>query len=213
MTSTDALIHDLSASLLPVRRRRPGLEALALAALGGAELALVLLFRMRPDLGQVILSPLMVWKIGSLALLAAASITLALRSFAPTAKLRHGLVLLPVLALLTLAAGAFVTGGADAGRPLAERLAPAHGLICVAAIVVLGLPMMALLAVLMRRAAPTRPAQSAWIAGLAASTAGALIFTACCPMNDPLYILVWYSAAIALLTIAARVLLPRRFRL
>jgi len=50
-------------------------------------------------------------------------------------------------------------------------------------------------------------------AGLAASLCGALIFTACCPMNDPLYIVVWYSAGIGAVTAAARWLLPRRFRL
>ena len=214
MTSTEALVLDLSARVAPVRRRSLRREAAALLALGGAELGLILMFgAMRPDMGRVILSPLMAWKIGSLAILAVASCAVAMRSFAPSSPPRRGLVLLPGLAALTLIGGALVTNAADSSRSLMERLAPAHGMLCATAIVLLALPMMALLAVLMRRAAPVRPARSAWVAGVAASTCGALIFTACCPMNDPLYIVVWYSIGTAIVTAAARWLLPRRFQL
>ena len=214
MTSTDALIVDLSARLVPVQRRSLRREAAALLALGGAELALILIFgAMRPNLGRVILWPFMVWKIGSLAVLAVVSCAVAMRSFTPTTSSRYGLALLPGLAALTLIGGAFVTNAAESSRSLMERLAPAHGILCVTFIVVLAIPVMALLAVLMRRAAPVRPARSAWVAGVAASTCGALIFTACCPINDPLYIVVWYSAGIAIVTAAARWLLPRRFQL
>ena len=214
MTSTDALILDLSARLAPVQRRSVRREAAALLGLGGAELALILIFgAMRPDMGRVILSSLMAWKIGSLAVLAVASCAVAVRSFTPSSPSGRGLVLLPSLAALTLIGGAFVTSAADSSRSLMERLAPAHGILCVTSIVLLAIPVMALLAVLMRRAAPVRPARSAWVAGIAASTCGALIFTACCPMNDPLYIVVWYSAGIAIVTAVARWLLPRRFQL
>ena len=214
MTSTDALILDLSARLTPVQRRSLRREAAALLALGGAELALVLMVgAMRPDMAQVILSPLMAWKIGSLAFLAVESCAVAMRSFTPATSSKHGLALLTGLAALTLISGAFVTNAVDSSRSLLERLAPAHGILCATSIVVLATPVMALLAVLMRRAAPVRPARSAWIAGVAASTCGALIFTACCPINDPLYIIVWYSAGIAIMTAAGRWLLPRRFQL
>ena len=214
MTSTENLIHDLSADLAPVQRRNVRREAGALLALGAAELALIVMFDfVRPDMGRVILSPFMVWKIGSLALLAGVSCTIAIRSFAPPASSRRRLMLPLGLAGFALIAGVLVTPAADRGQSLLERLAPAQGLLCTASIVVLALPLMALLAVLMRRAAPVYPKQSAQAAGLAASTLGALIFTACCPMNDPLYIIVWYSIAVATVTALARWLLPRRFRL
>jgi hypothetical protein len=214
MTSTEALIRDLSADLPSVRRRSVWREAGALLVLGGAELALILMFgAMRPDMGRMILSPYMVWKIGSLALLAGVSGTVAMRSFAPPASSRRGLVMTLGLAGLVMIGGAFVTPVADSGRSLLDRLSPAQGLLCATSIIVLALPMMALLAVLMRRAAPVRPERSAVAAGLAASTCGALVFTICCPMNDPLYIAVWYSVGVAAVTAAARWLLPRRFRL
>jgi hypothetical protein len=214
MISTDALIHDLSADCLPVQRRSIGREAAALLALGAAELALVLIFAgMRPDMGRAILSPYMVWKIGSLAILAGVSCTVAIRSFAPPVSSRRGLAVALGIAALAILGGAFVTSAADSGRPLIERLAPMHGMLCAVSIVVLALPMMTLLAVLMRRAAPVYVERSALATGLAASTFGALIFTACCPMNDPLYIIVWYSLGVAAVAAAARWLLPRRFRL
>lgn len=214
MTSTDALILDLSAHLAPVRRRSLRREAAALLALGGAELALILMFgAMRPDIAQVILTPFMAWKICGLAALAVASCAVALRSFGPVTSQGCGLALLLGLAALMLVGGAFVNEAADDSQSVVQRLAPAHGILCVTAIVVLAMPIAALLAVLMRRGAPVRPARSAWVAGVAASTCGALVFTACCPMNDPLYIVVWYSAAIAIVTAAARWLLPLRFQL
>jgi len=214
MTSTDALILDLSADLAPVKRRSMARDALFLLALAAVELALVFgMGAMRPDMGMVILSPYMIWKLGSLALLASLSSAIVMRSFTPPASARHGVALMLGIAGLIMVGGIFVTSAPDAGRSLIDRLSPAHGLICTAAIVVLALPMMAMLAVLMRRAAPVQPRDSAIAAGISASTIGALVFAFCCPANDPLYIVVWYSAGVAMVTAIARWLLPRRFRL
>jgi hypothetical protein len=214
MTSTDALIRKLSADLTPVARRSVSREAGAVLALGAVELALIMLVHgPRADMGRVITAPYMIWKIASLALLAGVSCAMAMRSFAPQPSSRRSFLLLLGAATLAIAAGVFVTPLADNGRPIAERLAPAHGCLCTTSIVVLALPLVALLGVLMRRAAPVRPRQSALAAGFAASTCGALVFTACCPMNDPLYIIVWYSIGVAAVTAAARWLLLCRFRL
>jgi hypothetical protein len=214
MTSTDALILNLSADLVPVKRRNVSREAAVLMVLAAAELAFIIgVGAMRPDMGRVILSPFMMWKMGSLVLLAGAACTVALRSFAPPAASRRGLMLVLGLAGLAIVAGSLVTSAADSDRPLIDRLSPVHGMLCATAITVLAMPIMAALAVLMRRAAPVRPKESAFACGLAAATCGALIFTACCPMNDPLYIAVWYSSGVAAVALAARWLLPRRFRL
>jgi hypothetical protein len=214
MMSNDALILDLVADLAPVRRRSMWRDMLWLFALAALELALLVMAgAMRPDMARMIVSPAMIWKIASLAILAGVSCAAALRSFAPPAPSGRGIMAAIGVAGLTVIGALFVTPSADGGRSLLERLSPAHGLLCAVSIVVLALPLIAMLAVLMRRAAPVRPARSALAAGLAASTCGALVFTICCPMNDPLYIIAWYSAGIAVVTGAARWLLPRRFRL
>lgn len=213
MTSTDSLILDLSADLAPVKRRSVPHEAVLLVAVGAAELVLLLgAGAMRQDMERVILSPFMIWKIGSLMLLAGVTCAIAMRSFSPPASSRRSLLLAFGLAALAIVAGIFVTA-ADGGRPLLDRLSPVHGVLCATSIVVLATPLVVALAALMRRAAPVRPKQSALACGLAAATSGALVFTVCCPMNDPLYIAVWYSVAVTIVAGMARWLLPRRFRL
>ena len=214
MTSTNALMQDLSTDQPSVRRRDPRREIGALLAIGGIELALIAIAgRIRPDMEQVLLSSFMLWKIGSFALLAGLCCTVALRSFTPAASSRRELLVVAGVAALAIAFGAVATPDAEASRPLIERLAPVHGLVCAAAITALSLPLVAAFAVALRRAAPVQPRRSALASGLAASTLGALVFTACCPMNDPLYIIVWYSVGVAAVTVAARWLLPWRFRL
>lgn len=214
MTSTDALIRTLSADLTPVKRRSVSREAGVLAAIGVAEAGLLLSAgAMRPDMAQMISTPFMVWKIGSLALLAGVTCIVALRSLAPPFNVRRGLRVALALTMLAIVAGTIVTSGMNSGLSLLARLSPAHGLLCATAITVLSLPIMATLAVLMRRAAPVRPQESALACGIAAAASGALIFTICCPTNDPLYVVVWYALGVAAVASIARWLLPRRFRL
>jgi hypothetical protein len=215
--SNDALILDLAADLRPVRRRSPSREALLLLGVAGAEVAVILIAGvMRPDMGRMIGSAFMIWKIASLALLTLLATAVAVRSFSPAGPAGRGL--LPAAGLAGLAVligliGLIVTPAAEAARPLAERIAPVHGMVCAVAIMVLALPLLAVLGLVMRRAAPTRPRISALAAGIAAGTGGALVFTLCCPMNDPLYVILWYGLACAAITFISRWLLPRRFRL
>ena len=212
--SNDALILDLSSNLAPVRRRRMVREAGLVAALGTAELALFLgMGMMRPDMPHMATSPYLLWRMGSLAVLAGIACTVAIRSFSPTARPRNGVMLACVLAIAAIVGGMFVTPAGVSSQTLLERLDPARGVVCAGSIFVLSLPVVALLGMLMRRAAPTQPKLSAIASGIAAGTVGALVFAVCCPFNDPLYVVVWYSVGCAAVAGAARWRLPRRFRL
>lgn len=212
--SSDALVLDLSADLRPVRRRHALREVALVLGLGAAELAMLLgLGMMRPDMGRMITSPYMLWKLGSLAILTGVACSVAIRSFSPTNRPRRGLLVTLALASVAAMAGAVFVPGGGGGQPVLQRLAPVHGMLCAVSIVVLSMPLMAMLVVLMRNAAPTHPTGSAIASGMAASTLGAFVFAFCCPMNDPLYIAIWYAVACAVVTGAARWLLPRRFRL
>ncbi|MGK6324321.1 NrsF family protein [Sphingomonas sp. DT-51] len=212
--SNDALIAALSSDLAPVRRRSVVREGALLLALCGMELALFLAMgAMRPDMNHAADSPYLMWRVGSLALLAVVACAVAIRSFSPAARTRPGLTLAGALAAAALVGGVFVTPSGAAHRALLDRIDPASGIICATSIVVLSLPVMALLAALMRRAAPAQPLISALAAGLAAGSCGAFVFAFCCPFNDPLYAVVWYSTGCGAVTAAARWCLPRRFRL
>lgn len=212
--SNDALVLDLSANVAPVRRRRMLQEAGLVAALGVVELALVLgLGMMRPDMTHMGASPYLLWRVGSLAILAAIACTVAIRSFSPTARPRRGVMLACALAAIAMMGGA-VVGPVDVGsQTLLDRIDPARGIVCAGSIFVLSLPVVAMLGRLMRSAAPTQPRISALASGIAAGTVGALVFAFCCPFNDPLYVVVWYSIGCAAVAGAARWRLPRRFRL
>ncbi|SER56441.1 NrsF family protein [Sphingobium sp. YR768] len=212
--SSESLISNLSSDLGPVQRRSMMREGGLVLALGAAELALFLgLGVMRPDMSHMVGSPYLMWRVGSLGLLAVIACVLAIRSFSPTARPRQGLMLACALAVAAIVGGAFVTPDGASERALLDRIDPAHGMLCAMSIFVLSLPIVALLGALMRRAAPTQPRLSALASGIAAGACGAFVFAFCCPFNDPLYVVVWYTIGCAAVAGAARWRLPRRFRL
>lgn len=212
--SNESLIADLSSDLTPVQRRSMLREGGLVLALGTAELMLFLgLGVMRPDMSHMAGSPFLMWRVGSLGLLAVIACVLAIRSFSPTAHPRPGLMLASAIAVAAIVGGAFVTPDGASARALLDRINPTSGILCATWIFALSLPIVALLGALMRRAAPTQPRLSALASGIAAGTCGAFVFAFCCPFNDPLYVVVWYSIGCAAVTAVARWCLPRRFRL
>jgi hypothetical protein len=212
--SNEALIFDLSSELAPVRRRSMMREGALVLALGMVELALFLAMGvMRPDMSHMAGSPYLIWRVGSLGVLAVVACLLAIRSYAPTARPRRGLMVASAVAIIAIVGGVFVTPEGMTERALLNRIDPAHGVMCATSIFVLSLPIVALLGALMRRAAPTQPRLSALASGIAAGACGAFVFAFCCPFNDPLYVVVWYSVGCAAVAAAARWRLPRRFRL
>lgn len=212
--SSESLIVDLSSNLAPVQRRSMLREGGLVLALGAVQLALFLgLGAMRPDISTMAGSPYLMWRVGSLGLLAVVACVLAIRSFSPMARPRRGLMLACALAVAAIVGGMFVTPDSASERALLDRIDPVSGMLCAISIFVLSLPIMALLGALMRRAAPTQPRLSALASGIAAGACGAFVFAFCCPFNDPLYVVVWYSVGCAAVAAAARWRLPRRFRL
>src|SRR3546814_1834172 len=92
--SSETLIVALSSDLAPVQRRSMLREGGLVLALGVVELALfVSMGVMRPDMHHITGSPFLIWRVGSLGLLAAVACVLAIRSFSPTARPRRGLML------------------------------------------------------------------------------------------------------------------------
>ncbi len=212
--SSETLIAQLSSDLAPVHRRSMLREGGLVLALGAVELALFLaLGAMRPDMHHMGGSPFLMWRVGSLGLLAVAACVVAIRSYSPTAQPRRGLLLACAVVALAIVGGAFVTPEGVGDSALLDRINPASGIVCATSIFVLSLPIVALLGALMRKAAPTLPRLSALASGIAAGACGAFVFAFCCPFNDPLYVVVWYSIGCSAVAAAARWHLPRRFRL
>ncbi|MFN8722300.1 MAG: NrsF family protein, partial [Rhodospirillales bacterium] len=77
-----------------------------------------------------------------------------------------------------------------------------NGLVCLTAVPALAaLPLVAMLAAL-RHGAPSRPTISGAVAGLASGALAATAYAAHCTDDSPLFVALWYPAAIAIVTTA-----------
>ena len=207
--SIDRLVDRLASDLKPVRRRSLARDSLILCVLGAVELALFFgLGLMRPDMPSAMEQPSFWWKLTSLGLIALVGGAVAIASFDPAGSPRRGLRWLAVIVALCLAAG-WGIDAARAGLPvLAARLNWPSGVQCVWKMVALSLPAVVGLGVLMRRGAPTDTGGTALVVGIAAAAWGAFVFVFACPVDDPLYIAVWYAVGCGLVTLFARLVLP-----
>lgn len=217
LTAPDPLIDRLVADLGAVRPRRWTREAALLAALVVAEIAIFVALRgVRPDMPTAMAAPAFWWKSASLAIIAllAAAATIVSLDPAVTTRPRFARLSrwLAVAAPLLLATGWLIDAGASGGDALLARLEWRDGVDCLLNVALLSLPLVLALGIMMRRGAATQPGRTALAAGLAAAGFAAFIFAFHCDHDDPLYVAVWYGAAVAVVTGFARLLLPRLTR-
>lgn len=208
---TDQLVDVLVADLKPVRKRSVAGDVRILAFLLAIEFGLYwLLGSGHGHIAEATASmPSFLWKLGSLALLAAVSVVVALRSLDPARPPHRGLGVIAALVAMILLVGWMVDATtAHTARPFWQRLAITDGLDCVRSIVLLAIPPIAALGWLMRRAAPTDLRGSALSIGIASAALGALLFVIACPHGDPLYVMIWFMLASLIVALTARLALP-----
>jgi hypothetical protein len=208
---TDDLIASLAADAAPVTPIRPG-PVLGLFLLAAAALFALCMMTgdARPDMAQAMGHPMFWWKMGAFALPATAAsvgVALALR---PEAELGHVWRTIAALSLVALLAGVALSPGAGAGY-LARIWRP-EAWNCLKSVLGMGLPMAALFAFALSRGAPTRPMEAARMAGLAAGSWAAAVFALACPVDDPLYTLVWFTISVGLVALAASLAVPPLLR-
>ncbi|MBA2933176.1 DUF1109 domain-containing protein [Sphingomonas sp. CGMCC 1.13654] len=208
MTS-ERLLDELASGLTPVRCRSAGRDGLIVGGLAVSELTLFLMMGLaRPDMHHAMGEMSFWWKLATLGLLTVLAVTTAVRSFDPAVSPSRGLRWAAALAVIALLIGWGIDASHHASRPLLARLEWREGVNCLAWMVLLSLPMLAALAVLMRRGAPTHRRGSAMAAGLGAAAWGAFVFFFACGHDDPLYIVFWYGLGCVLVGLAGRTLLP-----
>ena len=210
---TERLIDGLVAGLTPVRRRTWWRDAALLALVAAAELVVVTTWLpMRHDMLNAMRGMMFWWKVGGSVCITVASIAALVVLLTPDARPNAGRRrMLGAAAGVLLAGLALVAAGAmpmQVGTMADWR----EGLACVTCIVVLGLPLLAAMVVVARRAAPARPRAAATAAGLAAAGWGSVVFSWCCPHDDPAYVAMWFGLALAGGALAGRLLLPRLLR-
>ena len=211
--ASDPLIDRLVGELTPVVRPNRARQVALLIGLGVAETGLFLWFYgMRPDAMAAMHHPSMWWKGGSLLLIAALAGAAVLRAQSPGERARPLIAASLWVALAAVLAGWLIDAGAAGTAALIARLDWREGLACTGVVVALAVPAAAVLALLLKRGAPVEPGRAAIAAGLAAAAWGGFVFTFNCPHDDPLYIVVWFGLAVAVITGLCRWVLPQLTR-
>lgn len=197
---TEDLITALAADARPAG---PSLgRGLLLAVAAGGVVALILfaaLLGLRGDLGTALGSARFLLKFLVTGTLAAIALTLALRLARPGARPPHVLALLalPAALLAAAVAGEIVT----VPEPLwASRLVGRNWAVCLAMVPLLSLGPLGFLLWALKRGAPDSPLRSGLLAGLGAGAMGAFVYAAHCPDDSPLFVAVWYTLAVGMVT-------------
>lgn len=211
-TSTENLIEGLADRLVPVRPRLLE-QRLALAMLGGTIVVFALIVGvvgLRSDLSTATADADFWVKLAyaaSIALIALAGARHLARPEVSGIKLLHFAV--PVVILLLLAIFEYATA------PSEQRSALIFGVSwreCPLFIVSLALPLLAVLLRLFAGFAPNRSRLTGGVIGLAAGATTAMLYSLHCPETAMTFLLIWYSAGIALVAALGALIGPRIFR-
>ena len=148
----------------------------------------------RPDFGSALQTPFFVLKLAAALILAITAFPLVAAAARPGARVPRALLwLAPAL----IGAGAVADLLTHAPAQWLPRLVGTNSFYCLTILPTLAiLPLAATLAAL-RHGAPTRPDLAGALAGVLAGALGALIYATNCTDNSPLFVLTWYSLAIA----------------
>jgi hypothetical protein len=207
---TDRLISTLAADV-DSRGRPVGAllaQALLIALPVSAALLLVTL-GIRRDFMTAMHNPFFDLKFVVTLALALPAIVISLHLSRPEASLRGWawLLLLPVAILALGISGEMMV---PQRLPMMTRLIGSNSRVCVAAIPVLSLPMLAAALFGLRHGAPAHPAVAGALAGLLSAGLAATMYAAHCTDDSPLFVATWYTLATALVT-AIGALLGVRF--
>jgi len=198
---TNDLIKALAADT-----RRPGLSMNTVwlgAASGALVLAGLVFFMMlgpRPDIAAAAETVRFLFKFAVTGALAAAAFAAMRVAAWPEAELRKLLPYLCIAPLLVLV-GVALELVALPSDIWAAKLIGTNSLLCLTFIPLIGLAPLALFLLALRHGAPSRPAFSGALAGLAAGGIAATFYAAHCPDDSPLFVATWYTIAVLGLTL------------
>jgi hypothetical protein len=197
---TDQLIRTLAAD--NAHHARPVGVVLALALLAAAPVSVALFLAVlgvRPDVMTAMRNPFFDLKFVVTLALAISAIAVSLHLSRPEASLRgwSWLLLIPVGILV---AGIGSEMMLPQRLPMMTRLIGSNSKVCMSAIPLISLPLLAAALIGLRHGAPARPAVAGAIAGLLSAGLAATLYAAHCTDDSPLFVATWYTLATALVT-------------
>jgi hypothetical protein len=195
---TEQLIRSLAAD--STHRARPVGYVLGLALLAAAPVSLAMFLSglgVRPDVMTAMHNPFFDLKFVVTLALAVAAIVVSLHLSRPEVSLKGWwwLLLIPVG---ILAAGIASEMMMPQRLPMIVRLIGSNSRICLTAIPLMSLPLLAGALLALRHGATTRPAAAGAIAGLLSAGLAATLYASHCTDDSPLFVATWYPIAIAL---------------
>jgi hypothetical protein len=197
---TDRLIRTLAAD--NAHRGRPVGAVLAISLLAAAPFTLAIFlawYGVRPDVRTAMHNPFFDLKFVVTLALAIAAIVISLHLSRPEASLRGWawLMAIPVgLIVLGIASEMMM----PQRLPMMTRLVGSNSMICMSAIPLFSLPLLAGTLAALRHGAPARPAVAGAFAGLLSAGLAATIYASHCTDDSPLFVAAWYTIATALVT-------------
>jgi len=200
MMETEQLIRTLAADN-PFQARPVGL-VLVLALLAAAPVSLAIFFAglgVRPDVMTAMHNPFFDLKFAVTLALAIAAIAISLHLSRPEASLQRWgwLLLIPAGLLVAGISGEMML---PQRLPMMTRLVGSNSKVCMTAIPLISLPLLAAALLGLRHGAPARPAMAGAIAGLLSAGLAATLYAAHCTDDSPLFVATWYTIATALVT-------------
>jgi hypothetical protein len=197
---TDQLIRSLAAD--NAHRARPVGVVLALALLAAAPVSMAMFLAtlgVRPDVMTAMHNPFFDLKFGVTLALAISALAVGLHLSRPEASLRGWVWLLLIPAGL-LAFGIGSEMMMPQRLPMMTRLVGHNSRVCMMAIPLLSLPLLAAALLGLRHGAPARPAVAGAIAGLLSAGFAATLYASHCTDDSPLFVATWYTIATGLVT-------------
>jgi len=209
---TDDLVHALAADRHAAQTSIERKLALAIAV-GFAVSAVLFWMNLgpRPDIAAVAVTVRFDLKIVQALLLAATAVALVSRLARPgagTGWQKAALTAAPALLALAVIAELLIV---PAGEWQA-KLVGSNARICLTAIPLLSLPLLAALLLALRHGAPTSRGAAGAVAGLVAGGLAAALYATHCTDDSPLFVATWYSIAIGAVTVLGALLGRRLLR-
>jgi hypothetical protein len=195
---TDQLIRTLAAD--NAHRARPVGFMLTLALLAAAPVSVAIFVAglgVRPDAMTAMHNPFFDLKFAVTLALAIPAIAISLHLSRPEASM-HGWAWLLLIPAGLLVAGISGEMMMPQRLPMMTRLVGSNSRLCLTAIPVMSLPLLAAALIGLRHGAPSRPAVAGALAGLSSAGLAATLYAAHCTDDSPLFVATWYTTAAAL---------------
>ncbi|CAN7609833.1 NrsF family protein [Pararhizobium sp. LjRoot255] len=202
---TDELIKALAADT-----RRSGISmagawsGAVVAAVAAAAVVFFILLGPRPDIADAAQTVRFLFKFVVTIALAASALSLLRVLSRPESEVRRPLPRLFVAPAL-LVAGVVAELVVSSPGTWSAQLVGANSLVCLTYIPLIGIGPLVLLLLALRHGAPSQPSLAGAMAGLAAGGIAATFYAAHCTDDSPLFVVTWYTIAIAALALLGAV--------